>query len=171
MSRFLFKTIHPHCVLDNTNHSRFRWTQQFIYSLLPQRQVSAIIRLVRMEDGINKPSWQEWKTEYTVTVYSVFHSWQTDVGPMRQHQVVEVMNKWTTLFDWNYCDSWCKVYDLWKQGQVRRKQIAHIQKVRHPRCVCMPAHVCVYRIITWKLLSVTTCCKSKHVGSFLSELY
>jgi len=24
---------HPHCVLGNKNHSRFSWTQQFIYSV------------------------------------------------------------------------------------------------------------------------------------------
>jgi hypothetical protein len=70
------------------------------------------------------------------------------------------------------------VFDLWKQSRVRRKHIAHTQKVRHPSCVWMPVHsvcvcvcVCAGSLFTWKLLSVTSCCKSKHVGSVLRKLY
>jgi len=44
--------IHPHCVLGNKKHSRFSWTQPFIYSLSTQLMFQP-----------NRPSsdWQAWK--------------------------------------------------------------------------------------------------------------
>jgi hypothetical protein len=54
---FFLRMIHPHCVLGNKNHSRFRWTKQFIYSVSTQHMFRP-----------NRPSsgWQAWKIKYTI---------------------------------------------------------------------------------------------------------
>jgi hypothetical protein len=45
--------IHPRWVSNNADHSTFSLTQQLIYSVLPQKHLSAeqvVITLARMED-------------------------------------------------------------------------------------------------------------------------
>jgi hypothetical protein len=102
-------------------------------------------KLARMED---------WIQGHCVFNLPFLPTWWWPNGP--KHVVEVIMNKWTILFDRIYCASWYMVFDLWNQGRVRWKQIAHTQ--RHPRFVCMPAHTCVYRIIIYMKMIVTSCC-------------
>jgi len=135
---------------SNTTINLFSITSTTCFGPLGHHQVgkngrlNKQFKLARMED---------WIHGHCIFNLPFLPTWCWPHGP--KHVVEVIINKQTILFDWIYCASWCKVFNLWKQGRVRRKQIACTQKVRHPRCVCMPAHTCVCRIIIY--LKTTVC--------------
>lgn len=118
----IFKMIHPRCVLDNKNHSRFSRTQ-FIYSVSStQQHVSAqralrivkhnysiLLRYIKQTHIYIYIYIRNWDLSFHLNCVFNFPFLQTGWWPIRRKYVIDfILNKLIVVFVWTYCDSrWC----------------------------------------------------------------